>query len=154
MTGLVTTYFYQQKLSNSYDMFMRGEEILSGAQRIHDPELLSARALAHGCRKYFQFISLGREEYNMHEIGLTLGNPKYRVSFYTFSSSGQVRRGAYNMHEIGWSARNPKQGLVLQINQEQLSQKIETNIGVQTFTSKQTKHDKKLMNEMRLKSQQ
>lgn len=27
-------------LSNSYDFFMRGEEILSGAQRIHDPDLL------------------------------------------------------------------------------------------------------------------
>jgi len=37
-----------QKWSNSYDMFMRGEEILSGAQRIHDPEFLSERALAHG----------------------------------------------------------------------------------------------------------
>ena len=28
------------KYSNSYDMFMRGEEILSGAQRIHDPQVL------------------------------------------------------------------------------------------------------------------
>uniref|UniRef100_H2YQ13 Aspartate--tRNA ligase, cytoplasmic n=2 Tax=Ciona savignyi TaxID=51511 RepID=H2YQ13_CIOSA len=36
------------KWSNSYDMFMRGEEILSGAQRIHDPEFLSERAKAHG----------------------------------------------------------------------------------------------------------
>lgn len=27
-------------LSNSYDFFMRGEEILSGAQRVHDPALL------------------------------------------------------------------------------------------------------------------
>ncbi|KAF9069089.1 aspartate-tRNA ligase [Rhodocollybia butyracea] len=27
-------------LSNSYDFFMRGEEILSGAQRIHEPKLL------------------------------------------------------------------------------------------------------------------
>ncbi|XP_065052633.1 aspartate--tRNA ligase, cytoplasmic-like [Rhopilema esculentum] len=34
--------------SNSYDMFMRGEEILSGAQRIHDPDLLTERALHHG----------------------------------------------------------------------------------------------------------
>ncbi|XP_044268889.1 aspartate--tRNA ligase, cytoplasmic [Tribolium madens] len=34
--------------SNSYDMFMRGEEILSGAQRIHDPELLTERAKHHG----------------------------------------------------------------------------------------------------------
>ncbi|ODM99228.1 Aspartate--tRNA ligase, cytoplasmic [Orchesella cincta] len=36
------------KYSNSYDMFMRGEEILSGAQRIHDPKLLSERAKHHG----------------------------------------------------------------------------------------------------------
>jgi len=34
--------------SNSYDMFMRGEEILSGAQRIHDPDLLTERAKHHG----------------------------------------------------------------------------------------------------------
>eukprot|EP00096_Caligus_rogercresseyi_P013967 TRINITY_DN652_c0_g1_i2.p1 TRINITY_DN652_c0_g1~~TRINITY_DN652_c0_g1_i2.p1 ORF type:complete len:449 (-),score=162.21 TRINITY_DN652_c0_g1_i2:308-1654(-) len=36
------------KFSNSYDMFMRGEEILSGAQRIHDPQFLTERAKAHG----------------------------------------------------------------------------------------------------------
>lgn len=28
-------------------MFMRGEEILSGAQRIHDPEFLVQRAKLH-----------------------------------------------------------------------------------------------------------
>ena len=28
-------------------MFMRGEEILSGAQRIHDPDLLTERAKHH-----------------------------------------------------------------------------------------------------------
>ena len=37
--------------SNSYDIFMRGEEILSGAQRIHDPELLIARAKHHNVGK-------------------------------------------------------------------------------------------------------
>lgn len=31
------------KLSNSYDMFCRGEEIISGAQRVHDSELLAQR---------------------------------------------------------------------------------------------------------------
>mmetsp|Transcript_2952 Transcript_2952/g.6021 ORF Transcript_2952/g.6021 Transcript_2952/m.6021 type:complete len:608 (+) Transcript_2952:16-1839(+) len=36
------------KLSNSYDIFIRGQEILSGAQRIHIPELLQERANAHG----------------------------------------------------------------------------------------------------------
>lgn len=37
-----------QKFSNSYDMFIRGEEILSGAQRIHDPVFLAERAKHHG----------------------------------------------------------------------------------------------------------
>lgn len=35
------------KKSNSYDIFMRGEEIMSGAQRIHDPEFLTQRATHH-----------------------------------------------------------------------------------------------------------
>ena len=32
-----------EQLSNSYDMFMRGQEIVSGAQRIHDHKLLMER---------------------------------------------------------------------------------------------------------------
>ncbi|THV04890.1 aspartate-tRNA ligase [Dendrothele bispora CBS 962.96] len=35
-------------LSNSYDFFMRGEEILSGAQRIHDPVFLSEKMREKG----------------------------------------------------------------------------------------------------------
>ncbi|KAI9656941.1 MAG: hypothetical protein M1831_004489 [Alyxoria varia] len=34
--------------SNSYDFHARGVELLSGAQRIHDPALLSSRLKAHG----------------------------------------------------------------------------------------------------------
>jgi len=34
--------------SNSYDFMMRGEEIVSGAQRIHEPELLLERAVLKG----------------------------------------------------------------------------------------------------------
>ena len=29
------------KLSNSFDVFIRGEEIISGAQRVHDAKLLT-----------------------------------------------------------------------------------------------------------------
>ena len=36
------------RLSNSYDMFLRGEEIVSGAQRVHDAEMLTARIAAMG----------------------------------------------------------------------------------------------------------
>lgn len=35
------------QLSNSYDFFMRGEEILSGAQRVHDAKLLVERMKAN-----------------------------------------------------------------------------------------------------------
>ena len=38
---------HDKRWSNSYDMFMRGEEILSGAQRIHDAEFLTERAKLH-----------------------------------------------------------------------------------------------------------
>ena len=34
--------------SNSYDVFLRGEEITSGAQRVHDPVLLKKQALEKG----------------------------------------------------------------------------------------------------------
>lgn len=34
--------------TNSYDFFMRGEEITSGSQRVHEPKLLSERAAAAG----------------------------------------------------------------------------------------------------------
>ncbi|KAK9266563.1 hypothetical protein L1049_021496 [Liquidambar formosana] len=37
-----------QTYSNSFDVFIRGEEIISGAQRVHVPELLTARAEACG----------------------------------------------------------------------------------------------------------
>eukprot|EP01102_Stenamoeba_stenopodia_P012445 TRINITY_DN3941_c0_g1_i1.p1 TRINITY_DN3941_c0_g1~~TRINITY_DN3941_c0_g1_i1.p1 ORF type:complete len:607 (+),score=209.55 TRINITY_DN3941_c0_g1_i1:94-1821(+) len=34
--------------SNAYDIFLRGQEIVSGGQRIHDPEMLTKRAIAKG----------------------------------------------------------------------------------------------------------
>ena len=36
------------RLSNSYDMFLRGEEIVSGAQRVHDADMLTARIAEFG----------------------------------------------------------------------------------------------------------
>jgi aspartyl-tRNA synthetase len=33
--------------SNSFDVFIRGEEIISGAQRVHDPELLTGATRGH-----------------------------------------------------------------------------------------------------------
>lgn len=39
---------HDKKFSNSYDMFIRGEEICSGAQRIHDPEFLTQNIIEKG----------------------------------------------------------------------------------------------------------
>ena len=47
--------------SNSYDIFLRGEEICSGAQRIHDPSMLeeaiAAKGVAVGPARPFAWIN-------------------------------------------------------------------------------------------------
>lgn len=59
----------------SYDVFIRGEEIISGAQRIHDPELLKIRALAKGMepesiKDYISSFSLGAKPHGGFGVGL------------------------------------------------------------------------------------
>eukprot|EP00439_Symbiodinium_sp_Y106_P010144 s3621_g1.t1 len=39
---------HDEKWTNAYDVFLRGEEITSGAQRIHDPKMLTKKAEAWG----------------------------------------------------------------------------------------------------------
>lgn len=65
------------RYSNSYDFFMRGEEILSGAQRVHDPELLKERMAAHevdctldGVNDYVDAFSYGCAPHAGGGIGL------------------------------------------------------------------------------------
>ena len=35
------------RYSNSFDVFLRGEEIISGGQRIHDPDFLTGQLPPH-----------------------------------------------------------------------------------------------------------
>lgn len=63
--------------SNSYDFFMRGEEILSGAQRIHDSEFLAERMKHHevdpnseGLKDYVDSFSYGAPPHAGGGIGL------------------------------------------------------------------------------------
>merc|ERR1719414_2736076 len=63
------------KWSNSYDLFMRGEEIVSGAQRIHDPDMLIDRAKAHGIdvktlQSYVDSFKMGAFPHGGAGIGL------------------------------------------------------------------------------------
>ena len=62
-------------LSHSYDFFMRGEEILSGAQRIHDPALLAEQMRAKGVdpasmESYLNAFKLGCPPHGGGGIGL------------------------------------------------------------------------------------
>lgn len=64
-------------LSNSYDFFMRGEEILSGAQRIHDPEFLIQRMKECGIEPasmqgYIDAFNLGAPPHAGGGIGKSL----------------------------------------------------------------------------------
>jgi nondiscriminating aspartyl-tRNA synthetase len=80
--------------SNSYDIFLRGEEIMSGAQRVHDPKLLEERAAACGVplasiQEYVDAFKYGAPPHAGGGIGLErvvmlyLGLPNIRLtSFY------------------------------------------------------------------------
>eukprot|EP00877_Chromochloris_zofingiensis_P010012 jgi/Chrzof1/5264/Cz15g19140.t1 len=61
--------------SNSFDVFMRGEEIISGAQRVHEPELLAERAEACGVpvdsiQPYVDSFKLGAPPHGGCGVGL------------------------------------------------------------------------------------
>ncbi|KAH0590666.1 hypothetical protein H2248_000796 [Termitomyces sp. 'cryptogamus'] len=62
-------------VSNSYDFFMRGEEILSGAQRIHDPGLLIEKMRSKGVdpdsmKSYVDAFRMGCAPHGGGGIGL------------------------------------------------------------------------------------
>lgn len=66
-----------ETLSNSYDFFMRGEEILSGAQRIHEPNLLVEKMKGKGIdpasmQAYVDAFSLGCPPHAGGGIGMSL----------------------------------------------------------------------------------
>ena len=78
--------------TNSYDLFMRGQEIISGAQRIHEPELLSKRAEELGIgvetiKEYIDAFRYGAYPHGGCGIGLE------RVVMFYFGL-GNIRRSA------------------------------------------------------------
>lgn len=61
--------------SNSYDVFIRGEEIISGAQRVHDAEMLTQRATACGIpldtiQSYIDSFKFGAPPHGGAGVGL------------------------------------------------------------------------------------
>lgn len=90
---------HSKKLSNSYDMFMRGEEILSGAQRIHDANFLSERAQHHGI--------------DLEKIKAYIDSFKYGVPPHAGGGIGMERvcmlyLGLDNIRKVSMFPRDPK----------------------------------------------
>mmetsp|Transcript_28510 Transcript_28510/g.34857 ORF Transcript_28510/g.34857 Transcript_28510/m.34857 type:complete len:516 (-) Transcript_28510:53-1600(-) len=83
------------KLSNSYDFFIRGQEILSGAQRVHVPDMLEKAIAAkdipvESLRFYIDSFKAGAQPHGGGGIGLErvimlfLGLPNIRnVTYFT-----------------------------------------------------------------------
>lgn len=85
------------KLSNSYDFFIRGQEILSGAQRIHTVDLLEERAKAWGIdleESYVDSFKNGAMPHGGGGIGLE------RVVMLFL--------GLPNIRKAAWFPRDPK----------------------------------------------
>ncbi|KAF2839078.1 aspartyl-tRNA synthetase [Patellaria atrata CBS 101060] len=97
--------FPTPQYSNSYDLFMRGQEICSGAQRIHSPSLLRAQMLAkdppvnpdgEGVRDYVQGFGYGCPPHAGAGLGLErvvmlwLGLPNVRLASLFPRDPGRV----------------------------------------------------------------
>ncbi|KAG4218118.1 hypothetical protein PC116_g33402, partial [Phytophthora cactorum] len=70
------------KVTNAYDFFMRGQEILSGGQRIHIPELLEAR---------------------LRKKGIDPASPGIKDYVDVFRSAGVPPHGGGGIVSTGWA---------------------------------------------------
>uniref|UniRef100_A0A4W2HW35 Aspartate--tRNA ligase, cytoplasmic n=1 Tax=Bos indicus x Bos taurus TaxID=30522 RepID=A0A4W2HW35_BOBOX len=89
----------EKKQSNSYDMFMRGEEILSGAQRIHDPQLLTERALHHG---------IDLEKIKAYIDSFRFGAPPHAGGGIGLERVTMLFLGLHNVRQTSMFPRDPK----------------------------------------------
>lgn len=87
------------KYSNSYDMFMRGEEILSGAQRVHDAELLTERAKHHG---------IDLEKIKAYIDSFRYGAPPHAGGGIGLERVTMLYLGLHNVRQTSMFPRDPK----------------------------------------------
>uniref|UniRef100_UPI00398EFC75 aspartate--tRNA ligase, cytoplasmic n=1 Tax=Pristiophorus japonicus TaxID=55135 RepID=UPI00398EFC75 len=87
------------KYSNSYDMFMRGEEILSGAQRIHDPQLLTDRAL---------HLEIDVEKIKSYIDSFRFGAPPHAGGGIGLERVTMLYLGLHNIRQTSMFPRDPK----------------------------------------------
>uniref|UniRef100_A0A8D3DL05 Aspartate--tRNA ligase, cytoplasmic n=1 Tax=Scophthalmus maximus TaxID=52904 RepID=A0A8D3DL05_SCOMX len=87
------------KYSNSYDMFMRGEEILSGAQRVHDAQLLTERATHH---------QIDLEKIKAYIDSFRYGAPPHGGGGIGLERVCMLYLGLHNVRQTSMFPRDPK----------------------------------------------
>ncbi|KAM7380748.1 hypothetical protein PAMP_004023 [Pampus punctatissimus] len=87
------------KYSNSYDMFMRGEEILSGAQRIHDAQMLTDRASHH---------QIDLEKIKAYIDSFRYGAPPHGGGGIGLERVCMLYLGLHNVRQTSMFPRDPK----------------------------------------------
>uniref|UniRef100_A0A3Q3E5G0 Aspartate--tRNA ligase, cytoplasmic n=1 Tax=Labrus bergylta TaxID=56723 RepID=A0A3Q3E5G0_9LABR len=87
------------KYSNSYDMFMRGEEILSGAQRVHDAQLLTERAIHH---------QIDLEKIKAYIDSFRYGAPPHGGGGIGLERVCMLYLGLHNIRQTSMFPRDPK----------------------------------------------
>ncbi|KAK3543878.1 hypothetical protein QTP70_030039 [Hemibagrus guttatus] len=90
---------HDPKYSNSYDMFMRGEEILSGAQRVHDAQMLTERALHHG---------IDLEKIKAYIDSFRYGAPPHAGGGIGLERVTMLYLGLHNVRQTSMFPRDPK----------------------------------------------
>ncbi|KAK1789126.1 hypothetical protein P4O66_015071 [Electrophorus voltai] len=90
---------HNPKYSNSYDMFMRGEEILSGAQRVHDAQLLTERASHHG---------IDLEKIKAYIDSFRYGAPPHAGGGIGLERVTMLYLGLHNIRQTSMFPRDPK----------------------------------------------
>jgi aspartyl-tRNA synthetase len=85
--------------TNSYDVFMCGEEILSGAQRVHDPELLIERA---------KFKDMDPEALTDYINAFRLGCPPHAGGGIGLERVTKLFLGIHNIRKVTLFPRDPK----------------------------------------------
>lgn len=109
-----------QKYTNSFDIFMRGQEVLSGGQRIHDPDQLAKNLGISGIdpddlKDYMNAFRWGMEPHAGGGIGtLLLSYLEWKLLLTGSKGLERVVMLYLNLGNIRWASlfpRDPKVSL-------------------------------------------
>ncbi|KAJ5584655.1 uncharacterized protein N7459_004455 [Penicillium hispanicum] len=143
------------RYTNSFDMFVRGQEIVSGGQRIHDPHMLEENMRSVGINpddmeEYLEAFHWGAPPHAGAGVGLErllmlllqVGNIRLTSMFHRDPKSlpakppvQQLRHPEASTIEPPWQREQPARRVAMDVSELQPLEKIVANYGDATSTS-------------------